>query len=343
MKKISVALFLNALFCLMFVISASSEIVYLKDGSAIKGVIIESTETNITLKAKFGEMVINKSDVERVEFEDTEVMKPGEAVPAAVQPIQQNVTGVPQPISATGFLGSLLVDSFPSKGDVYLNKELVGRTPFTKRNIEAGVYKLTVATQDLNVYEDHVEVPIGRMEKVYLKMDKDESIRLENPGYAYESKIGFQIRALEENMGYLTGGVVLYFPYFRLSGDVAILSPIYTYSTYGYGSNSLSVPFKVEGLVNIPFDWFAFQVGVSYSHYQYSFSYWGDYSYGVSCDVIGFPIGFEFFANHNLSFDFHFGPALVRYGYIGSLFYGSGAAAMGAGFCCDVGGMNIYF
>jgi len=308
------------------------ETIYLKDGSIIKGEIIEASLVSITIKSGFGEIALKKEDIKRIEFGEPEKES---TQPNREQPALRN-TGVPQPYAGTGFLGSLMVDSFPPKGSVYLNDELVGKTPVTKSNIEAGVYKLSIVTGNGINFQGNVQVPIGKMEKVYIKMDRNESVRIENPGYAYEPKFGIQLRAFEENSGYFNAGLVWYMPYFRLAGTVPIISPVYAYSS------TLNIPFKIEGLANIPFDWFSLQLGVSYSHFKYQYSYYSLSDYSLEYNIIGFPIGFEFFFNSNLSFDFHFGPAFAQILMIDPYFSGN-YSFVGLGFCYDVGGLNIYF
>jgi hypothetical protein len=54
---------------------AMADIIYLTDGSIIKGDIIEINEDNIVIVTKAGELTIDKADIERIEFEFEEEEK----------------------------------------------------------------------------------------------------------------------------------------------------------------------------------------------------------------------------------------------------------------------------
>ena len=56
-------IFSNTIFC-------SAEIVYLQDGSIIKGKILSQDENNITLRTSFGEIRINKADIKSISFSE---------------------------------------------------------------------------------------------------------------------------------------------------------------------------------------------------------------------------------------------------------------------------------
>lgn len=70
MKKI-IAVFLVASMVFLYCGNAIAEIIHLKDGTSTKGEITETSGDSITVKTKFGEMTIPKSDIDRVEYGET--------------------------------------------------------------------------------------------------------------------------------------------------------------------------------------------------------------------------------------------------------------------------------
>jgi hypothetical protein len=56
------------IFILMFVGSGIAEIVYLKDGSIIKGQIVSQNESNLILRTSYGELKINKEQIKSVSY-----------------------------------------------------------------------------------------------------------------------------------------------------------------------------------------------------------------------------------------------------------------------------------
>jgi len=101
---------------LFFATSVHAEVIYLKDGSVIKGTITRSSEEAITVKTSMGEMVIKKADIERVSYGEAE--KPEEKPVSAPEPVKEPVKEIYQlkPLikAETPLIGSLLVDSFPT-------------------------------------------------------------------------------------------------------------------------------------------------------------------------------------------------------------------------------------
>ena len=308
---------------LFFATSVHAEVIYLKDGSVIKGTITRSSEEATTVKTSMGEMVIKKADIERVSYGEAE--KPEEKPVSAPEPVKEPVKEIYQlkPLikAETPLIGSLLVDSFPSKGKVYLNNEYVGATPLRTKDILVGVYALKIISRDLGPFRDYIEVPLWPQEKVFVKLGTINSRRIENPGYAYETKLGIQVNGVEEH-SFLSVGPVFYSPHFRADADIG-LGSLFMGSFSG----------KAKILMNIPLDWWSFQLGASYS---WSIKSYYDSSYAIN--IIGFPIGCEFFLDPHWSFDFHLGPAYwtISSSY-GSYSYTYGDPAVVVG-----GGINFY-
>ncbi len=63
------------LLIILIPVTAMADIIYLIDGSIIKGDIIEINEDNIIIDTKAGELTIDKADIERIEFEFEEEEK----------------------------------------------------------------------------------------------------------------------------------------------------------------------------------------------------------------------------------------------------------------------------
>ena len=219
-----------------------------------------------------------------------------------------------EPLRIKG-VGSLYVDSFPEKGKVYLNSILAGETPLSLEEMKVGVYRLKFLAEDFNPFEGYIQVPIGYQEKVYLKVGEKISKRIENPGYAYETKFGIYVGGLD-SVGFfppasISGGLIIHFPYISIFGGAGT-----DFQNYFLG-------YKVGVLGNMPFDRLSFQYG-----FQYTSKENGEER------RYGFPLGFESFLKSNLGFYFHLGPDIVYPVYPGG----------GVGFDCCVGiGINYYF
>lgn len=179
---------------------------------------------------------------------------------------------------------------------------MVGPRQLTKKQIEEVI---------LQKYEK------GGLQKVPRPKSKEPK------RYAREIKWGIQIRGIEDPGNYISAGLVFHFPYFKFSGSIGLVEmPLF------FGPNSIQP--KAEALINIPFDWWAFQFGFSYSYFSYRDTF---------CHFYGFPIGFEFFLNPHLSLDFHLGPA---YAYYYWNWQGQGMQSQ-LGYSGNIIGMNYYF
>jgi len=56
-----------SVFVLLLVAAAVADTIHLKDGTRLKGEIVSDKEETIRLKMKYGEVTIQKSDIERIE------------------------------------------------------------------------------------------------------------------------------------------------------------------------------------------------------------------------------------------------------------------------------------
>ncbi len=72
MKRLILLIMLTTLFILLFPIIASADIIYLNDGTEIRGDIIEVTNETITIKNDDGESIIDKANIIKIIFEDKE-------------------------------------------------------------------------------------------------------------------------------------------------------------------------------------------------------------------------------------------------------------------------------
>jgi hypothetical protein len=59
-----------ALSSILVAVSASAEIVHLHNGDAIHGMLVAANNTEVTLKTAYGQLVIPKKDIARIEYED---------------------------------------------------------------------------------------------------------------------------------------------------------------------------------------------------------------------------------------------------------------------------------
>jgi len=202
---------------------------------------------------------------------------------------------------------------------------------------------LRVTSEKYVPFESRIQISPEKEKKVYIKMDPAESKIIKNPGYAYGTKLGIQLKVMEEDESLVSAGLLVYLPYARLSGSFSFISLYYLWGE-GY---KFSIPWKVETLKNIPLDWLCIQFGISYSVYSYAHlttSQYPPYARIVqenNFSSLGFPVGVEFFINSHLSLDFHIGPAFQFYQH----YYNGNLDAdkcnfMGAG---NLVGMNYYF
>ncbi len=70
--------------------SAAAEVVYLNNGDAIHGTLVAANNTQVTLKTSYGELVIPKKDIARIDYEESGSPsasgKPGGTSPLSVPP-----------------------------------------------------------------------------------------------------------------------------------------------------------------------------------------------------------------------------------------------------------------
>ena len=64
--------------------SAAAEVVYLNNGDAIHGTLVAANNTQVTLKTPYGELVIPKKDIARIDYD--EARAPGGASPSSKAP-----------------------------------------------------------------------------------------------------------------------------------------------------------------------------------------------------------------------------------------------------------------
>jgi len=84
MKRITALLSFCIICFLFFATSVHAEVIYLKDGSVIKGTIASSSEEAITVKTSTGEMVIKKADIKQVEYGEPKEVEKKEKPPSAL-------------------------------------------------------------------------------------------------------------------------------------------------------------------------------------------------------------------------------------------------------------------
>jgi hypothetical protein len=70
--------------------SVAAEVVHLNNGDAIHGTLVAANNTQVTLKTPYGELVIPKKDIARIDYDESKAAappgKPGEASPSSRPP-----------------------------------------------------------------------------------------------------------------------------------------------------------------------------------------------------------------------------------------------------------------
>jgi hypothetical protein len=66
--------------------SVAAEVVHLNNGDAIHGTLVAANNTQVTLKTPYGELVIPKKDIARIDYDESKAPEPGAASPSSVAP-----------------------------------------------------------------------------------------------------------------------------------------------------------------------------------------------------------------------------------------------------------------
>lgn len=270
---------------------------------------------------------VESGKIEKAETEECHQCKE-DALLISIRNLSRKIVGLPvsevvEIKPSYGYFGSLFVDSWPEKGEVYLNDILKGKVPFSEQKIASGVYKLKVTLKNCIPFEDYIQIPVSGKQEVFLKKEKGKLKRINSPGYAYETKWGILVRVWEltSSTDYISAGVVFYSPYLRICGSTG----------YGYEYYPRLPSIKGEILANIPLDRFSIQFGFSYSYIYFtprsgSFLLPGALSLSTMgteestleyiYHAFSFPVGFESFLNPHLSFSSLIGFSIIYNQYI---------------------------
>jgi hypothetical protein len=76
-------------FLLMSLVSATAvgEVVHLKNGDVVHGALVAANNDEVTLKTPYGQLVIPKKEIERIDYQDS---APRPAPPPAASPVREN-------------------------------------------------------------------------------------------------------------------------------------------------------------------------------------------------------------------------------------------------------------